>query len=69
MPRRNKYRPGPQITDASAAIALILDGHWFYWAHDLTRPKHPKVLANMVISVIAAAARHGRLTLAVRNED
>ena len=69
MPRPKKYRPGPKIKDPTTAIALIMDGHWFYWAYDMTRPKHPKVLANMVVSVLANAARRGLLTLAIRNKD
>lgn len=69
MPRRKLYRAGGKITDANKAIALILEGHFFYWADDFVWPKSPKWLADMSLARIATAARHGDLTLAVRNED
>jgi hypothetical protein len=64
MAKTNKYRPGPAITDPVAAIAMLLNGQWFYWQG---APKHPTVLKNMHLATIAGAARHGWLRMAIEN--
>ena len=62
MARRLKYRPGPEINDIHLLVDLLELDVWVYWRD---KPKHPRVLRNMSLTVLDGACRRGGIRLAL----